>query len=68
VADRARVVRFAGSVRSQGRQVDDDGLLRGPSDHDDRAYRSKYGGYPRAYVDPTVTAEATAATLRLSPR
>ena len=39
------------------------------ADHDaiDRAYRSKYGGYPRAYVDPTVTADAIAATLRLFP-
>jgi hypothetical protein len=34
----------------------------------DAAYRTKYGAYPAAYVDPTVTSEARAATIRLVPR
>jgi hypothetical protein len=62
--------RGAGRIRIDG--VDRDVTMAEPADADhdaiDRAYRSKYGGYPRAYVDPTVTADATAATLRLSPR
>jgi hypothetical protein len=33
------------------------------------AYGAKYGGrYPAAYIDPLLTAEARAATLRLDPR
>ncbi len=40
------------------------------ADHDaiDRAYRSKYARYSRAYVDPMVSPDATAATLRLIAR
>jgi hypothetical protein len=34
----------------------------------DAAYRSKYRGYPKQYVDPTVTSQAKAATIKLVPR
>jgi hypothetical protein len=34
----------------------------------DAAYRDKYGRYGGTYVDPMVSPDATAATLRLSPR
>jgi hypothetical protein len=34
----------------------------------DEAYRTKYAGYSSAYVDPMVSPEASAATLRLLPR
>ena len=38
-------------------------------DEVDAAYRSKYGGrYPADYVDPMVSAEVRATTLRLVPR
>src|ERR671920_1837555 len=62
--------RGAGRIRAGGVERDVTMAEAGNADHDaiDRAYRSKYGGYPRAYVDPTVTADAAAATLRLSPR
>jgi hypothetical protein len=33
----------------------------------DRAFRTKYSGYPAQYVDPTVTPGARAATLELLP-
>jgi hypothetical protein len=38
------------------------------SDDIDAAYRTKYQSQPAAYVDPTVTARARAATLKLVPR
>jgi hypothetical protein len=40
------------------------------ADHDaiDRAYRAKYVRYASSYVDPMVRPDATAATLRLTPR
>ena len=62
--------RGAGRIRAGGVERDVTVAEAEDADHDaiDRAYRRKYGGYPRAYVDPTVTADATAATLRLSPR
>ena len=62
--------RGAGRIRIDGVERDVKMAEPADADHDaiDRAYRSKYGGYRRAYVDPTVTADATAATLRLSPR
>jgi hypothetical protein len=62
--------RGASRIRAGGGQRDVTVAEAEEADHDaiDRAYRSKYGGYPRAYVDPTVTANATAATLRLPPR
>ena len=34
----------------------------------DQAYRTKYARYARSYVDPMVSPEATAATLRLIAR
>jgi hypothetical protein len=34
----------------------------------DQAYRSKYARYSRDYVDPMVSPDAIAATLRLIPR
>jgi hypothetical protein len=60
----------AGRIRAGGVDREVTAAEAEDADHDgiDRAYRSKYGGYPRAYVDPTVTADAIAATLRLSPR
>jgi hypothetical protein len=62
--------RGAGRIRAGGVERDVTVAEAEDADHDaiDRAYRNKYGGYPRAYLDPTVTADATAATLRLFPR
>jgi hypothetical protein len=40
----------------------------GVHDAIDAAYRAKYERYPAAYVDPTVTPEARAATIKLVPR
>jgi hypothetical protein len=40
----------------------------GVNDEIDEAYRTKYRDQPTAYVDPTVTPQARAATLRLEPR
>ena len=62
--------RGAGRIRVGGVERDVTMAEPADADHDaiNRAYRSKYGGYPRAYVDPTVTAAATEATLRLVPR
>jgi hypothetical protein len=34
----------------------------------DRAYQTKYARYGNSYVDPMVRPDATAATLRLTPR
>jgi hypothetical protein len=34
----------------------------------DQAYRAKYGRYAGSYLDPMLTARATATTLRLLPR
>jgi hypothetical protein len=67
---RHAVERGAGRIRAGGVERDVTAAEAEDADHDaiDRAYRSKYGGYPRAYVDPTLTADAIAATLRLSPR
>jgi hypothetical protein len=33
-----------------------------------QAYRAKYAGYPSTYVDPMLSEDAAAATLRLIPR
>ena len=40
----------------------------GINDRIDAAYRSKYGHYPAEWVDPTLTPEARAATIKLVPR
>ena len=37
-------------------------------DRIDDAYRAKYPGYPKKYVDDCLTPQARAATLRLVPR
>jgi hypothetical protein len=40
------------------------------ADHDaiDHTYRTQYARYASSYVEPMVSPEATAATLRLVPR
>jgi hypothetical protein len=38
------------------------------NDQIDDAYRTKYQRYPARYVDPTVSQEARAATVKLVPR
>ncbi|GLZ08102.1 hypothetical protein Acsp03_55680 [Actinomadura sp. NBRC 104412] len=60
-----------GHIRAGG--VDKDVVFTEESDGDlmdsiDRAYRSKYGKYPRQYVDPMVAPEARACTMKLVPR
>lgn len=59
-----------GRVRADG--VERDVTFREAPDTDndliDRAYRTKYGGYGRTYVDPMVSPTATATTLRIDPR
>jgi hypothetical protein len=62
--------RHEGHVRSGGVDKDvrfdlaDDDV----NDAVDAAYRTKYRGYSAALVDPMVTPEARATTLRLAPR
>jgi len=62
--------RHAGRIRAGG--VERDVAFEEPADADDaaidQAYRDKYAGYSRAYVDPMVSPDAAAATLRLTPR
>jgi hypothetical protein len=66
--------RHAGRIRAGG--IERDVIFDEPADADrtaidaaiDQAYRSKYAGYSRTYVDPMVSPDATAATLRLTPR
>jgi hypothetical protein len=57
-------IRAGGVTRDVAFQEPDD------ADHDaiDRAYLTKYARYPSAYVDPMVSPDATAATLRLIAR
>jgi hypothetical protein len=59
-----------GRVRAGG--VDRDAGFEEPDDADhnaiDQAYRTKYARYARTYVDPMVSTDATAATLRLIAR
>jgi hypothetical protein len=59
-----------GRIRAGGIERDVSFTEPADADHDaiDRAYRAKYGRYSRAYVDPMVNAQATAATLRLIAR
>jgi hypothetical protein len=58
------LIRAAGLTRDVAFQEPDD------ADHAaiDQAYRTKYARYARSYVDPMVSPEATAATLRLIAR
>ncbi len=62
--------RHAGHILAGG--IDKDVTFMEVSDPDindavDAAYRSKYGHYDAEYVDPMVTPEAHAATIRLVP-
>jgi hypothetical protein len=58
------LIRAAGLTRDVAFQEPDD------ADHAaiDQAYRTKYARYARSYVDPMVSPDATAATLRLIAR
>jgi hypothetical protein len=62
--------RHEGRIRAAG--VERDVTLEEPddADHDaiDQAYRSKYARYSNTYVEPMVSPNATAATLRLLTR
>jgi hypothetical protein len=51
-------------------RLGDDLYVRGDDVNDeiDAAYRTKYHDQPVAYVDPIVTPEARAATVKLVPR
>jgi hypothetical protein len=59
-----------GRIRAGG--VTRDVAFQEPGDADhaaiDRAYRTKYARYASSYVDPMVSPDATAATLRLIAR
>ena len=67
---RGALTRHAGHIRSGGVSKDvsfveeSDPAL---NDRVDRAFRTKYGHYDKQYVDPMVTAQARAATIRLVP-
>ncbi len=68
---RGTQVRHEGHIQSGG--VDKDVTFvdeADPAVHDriDAAYRAKYRRYPVIYVDPCVTPEARAATIKLVPR
>jgi hypothetical protein len=56
----------AGGVEKEVRFVEVDGDAL--NEEIDEAYRSKYRSQPAEFVDPIVTPEARAATLRLEPR
>jgi hypothetical protein len=62
--------RLEGRIRAGGVQRDVAFAEPEDADHDaiDQAYRSKYARHSRTYVDPMVSADATAATLRLIAR
>jgi hypothetical protein len=68
---RATQVRHAGTIQSGGvskevafvEETDDE-----INNQIDAAYRSKYREYDAEYVDPMVTLQARAATIRLVPR
>jgi hypothetical protein len=57
-------IRAGGLTRDVAFQEPDD------ADHAaiDHAYQAKYARYARSYVEPMVSPDATAATLRLVPR
>jgi hypothetical protein len=63
--------RHEGHIRAGG--VDKDVVFvenddEAVNDAIDDAYRTKYGRYPAAVVDPMISPEVRAATLRLLPR
>ena len=57
-------IRAGGIERDVSFEEPDDGVHAAIDD----AYRTKYGHYPAAYVQPMVEPTATAATFRLIPR
>ncbi len=68
---RGAQTRHAGHIRAGG--VDKDVAFVEEADPDivnqiDAAYRTKYRRYDAQYVDPMVTPEARAATIKLVPR
>ena len=68
---RGALTRHAGHIRAGG--VDKDVTFieeadTAINDQIDAAYRAKYRRYSPQYVDPMVTPEARAATIRLVPR
>jgi hypothetical protein len=68
---RGTQARHAGHIRAGG--VDKDVTFVEEADPDinnqiDAAYRTKYRRYDARYVDPMVTPEARAATIKLVPR
>jgi hypothetical protein len=67
---RATQARGEGQIKAGGMQKDvafvEPDRLNG--DALDAEYRSKYGRYGARYVDPMVSAEARAATIKLIPR
>ncbi len=68
---RGTQTRHAGHIRAGG--VDKDVTFVEEADPDivsqiDTAYRTKYRRYSAQYVDPMVTPEARAATIKLVPR
>ena len=67
---RAVLRRPEGRIRAGG--VDRDVTFTEPADAGnaviDQAYRTKYAGYSRTYVEPMVSPKAQAATLRLIAR
>jgi hypothetical protein len=60
-----------GIIRADGVRADVTFVQENDSavnDRVDAAYRAKYSRYDRKYVDPMVTPQARATTLRLMPR
>jgi hypothetical protein len=62
--------RHEGHIRAGGVDKDAVFIAAGDDVNDaiDGAYRRKYRGYSAAYVDPMVSSQARAATLKLVPR
>jgi hypothetical protein len=62
--------RHEGHIRAGGVDKDVVFIAAGDDVNDaiDAAYRTTYRGYSAAYVDPMVSSEARAATLKLVPR
>ena len=67
---RRAVATHEGRIRAGG--VERDVAFHDPDEADrraiDEAYRTKYARFGARYVDPMVSSEAAAATLRLVPR
>jgi hypothetical protein len=68
---RAAQVRHEGRIRAGGVEKDVTFVNETDpriNDQIDAAYRTKYGGYSAQYVDPMVSADARATTIKLVPR